>query len=761
VALTLTVTFAVACFAIVMSMILLAVHPDPGVLGSAYGIQQNQRAKTGLYVVAFVIVLPLSLAAATRAADAIAAGPNAPALRGLVAWLAGTLAATLVLVRVSRHLPWGDGLGVLLGAVGTWAAAAAVGLLRVARGGAWPVLLRLPGSGSSAPLMAGLLVFATVLCVTSIDALSLTATAVGALVTVLAVACFDRGWRLPRVPARLGSGLDVIVIAILLVAVPDVVVFETTSAQLSVFAAPGIIQFHHDFLLGPTNQVLAGGALMVDAPVSQYGVGSIYFLAGWFHLAPIGYGTYGLLDGLLTALFYAAGYCLLRIAGVSRLLAACTLAVGVTALLYGLAYPVGSLPQQGPLRFGLPMAAILALVAGARWLRHERSGRLAAFAVLGVSSIWALEALAYTAVTVAAMLALQASLMSAGVRRRWLVRQIVLAGCVCVCAHLALAGATLAATGKLPDWGEYLAYLRAFLLGGKAGELNYGFEPWSPALALGAAYVASAAGIVLVLRRRPGAAGERVALIALAGLTAYGIALLSYTDNRSSTYLVPYVALPALVGGAVWLALLLRSPLDVPRRMRSASLAFALSVAVLLVASSWPVGHNFSRTALAHASPGGGLRAALHRVWHPPPIDRRAPAGERLLDRYMPGQRRVLVVLPSTPDLATEILMRSGRAELLRIGDPTEMSFLPSLWAPELGREVDGLRPGTRLLMNRDGRRLLAGLKAYPGLDLLRTAIGRDTLEEWVLQRLDRTFVLKPLHEDRNGFIVAEVASRR
>src|SRR6185503_9941579 len=35
----------------------------------------------------------------------------------------------------------------------------------------------------------------------------------------------------------------------------------------------------------------------------------------------------------------------------------------------------------------------------------------------------------------------------------------------CVAAHLVFALATLAASGALPDWGEYLVYLREFLFG--------------------------------------------------------------------------------------------------------------------------------------------------------------------------------------------------------------------------------------------------------------------------------------------------------
>jgi len=130
------------------------------------------------------------------------------------------------------------------------------------------------------------------------------------------------------------------------------------------------------------------------------------------------------------------------------------------------------------------------------------------------------------------VLAVRAWLEPAGGRAAWLLRQVALAAAACVCAHVVLAAATLAATGSLPDWGQYLAYLRAFLGGGKACQLTYGFEPWSPALPVGAGYAASAAAIALLLRRRPDLASRNAALVvAISGLTAYGIALFSYTGT--------------------------------------------------------------------------------------------------------------------------------------------------------------------------------------------------------------------------------------
>ena len=76
-----------------------------------------------------------------------------------------------------------------------------------------------------------------------------------------------------------------------------------------------LTQFHQNFFLGPANQVLAGDAMLVDV-ISQYGVGSIYFLGRLrSRLARISNGTLGLLEGLLSALMYVGTYATLRLAG--------------------------------------------------------------------------------------------------------------------------------------------------------------------------------------------------------------------------------------------------------------------------------------------------------------------------------------------------------------------------------------------------------------------------------------------------------------
>lgn len=75
--------------------------------------------------------------------------------------------------------------------------------------------------------------------------------------------------------------------------------------------------------------------------------------------------------------------------------------------------------------------------------------------------------------------------------------------------------------------------LRARLRVRLAGKVAFDFQPLSPGLAVGVAYALSAAATVLLVRWRPSVIEqERTALIALAGTTAYDVALFSYLVDR-------------------------------------------------------------------------------------------------------------------------------------------------------------------------------------------------------------------------------------
>src|SRR5436305_6174364 len=171
--------------------------------------------------------------------------------------------------------------------------------------------------------------------------------------------------------------------------------------------------------------------------------------------------------------------------------------VAVVSLLYSLQYFLGQLPEEGPVRFGLPMIVLVCSVAAAARPRIATPARVLALVALGVSAVWALEGFAYTLATYLAIAVAQSWLQEPGGRLRRLGGQVGLAAVACVVAHGVFALATLIGSGHLPDWGQYAAYVGEFLLGGTAGSITYGSSDWCAGLAADAAARLSTAANVL------------------------------------------------------------------------------------------------------------------------------------------------------------------------------------------------------------------------------------------------------------------------
>jgi hypothetical protein len=186
----------------------------------------------------------------------------------------------------------------------------------------------------------------------------------------------------------------------------------------------------------------------------------------------------------------------------------------------------------------------------------------------------------------------------------------------------------------------------------------------------------------------------------------------------------------------------------------------ALAVSVLLLAGAWPqVRTHFNRTALAHFYPGGGLRAALHRLWHAPAFDPRTPVGIALLDRYV-KQRRVIILFPTVPDLGTEILIRSHRSNLLPIGDPKADGLVPSVWLPRVRAALRNVKAGQRILIDDEALKAIRELR-NPAVDPLQAPVDGGGVEaEWILRSLDQRFAIRPVARAPDGLIVAELVRR-
>jgi hypothetical protein len=729
--------------------------------------EQNQSAETLLMVLAFAVLLPGALAGSLRLTPRVAAasGPRAPG--ALAALLAGALVLALLIVRGSSQLPWGYGLGTLLAAASAWWALSVVVVVRALRG--WPPLGHPPPfiadrDGALVPA-AGAVGIAVALALSIPASVDIAVVVILALVAAAIAAGYGR-IRLPALGRPWGAFADAMVVVLLVLAVVNVVIFVAEDPTQAF--ANRIIQFHQDFFLGPANHVLGGEPMLVGT-YSQYGVTSIYLIAGWFHIAPQGNGTLGFLDGFLQGCVFAAGYGVLRLARVPRTLATGALLVGVLVLVLSLAYPVGALLQHGAIRFGMPMLVVLLATLSARFPGRSGVLRGAILVVVAIASTWALEAFAYTLLTVASLIALDVAAAEPRDRRRRAIKGLAACVLAVLAGQVAFALITLAAVGELPNWGHYLTILREFLTGG-IGDLTYDFAPWSPGLAVGALYVASAAGIVAVIvRRRDLLVGEPALLAALTGTTAYGIALFTYLDNRSAPHIVAFVSLPALLAATLWIALALRpgSPLRLPARRSVLAAALGAS-AVMVAAGASSIPTRWEGSALAHVLPGGdSLPTALRRLWHPPPFEPGVDQGVALLDSDMPGPKPIVM---TSADLGIEILAKSQRSNAVPLGDPWEDSFVPDQHLDELGAFADSLEAGDRILVDRPAIEAFRAYRAQPERDPIENPLGGGeivptgvaALQQWLLKEIGTRFDLEAVAgaDDGSGVSVVELVPR-
>ena len=713
---------------------------------------QNQDAESLAFLVSFAVLVPLAALFVPRTLDRVAARHG----RGLATDLALVLGITMCLLltatKISEHLLSAPAMGMLFIASALWSAIAATALSALLRTQRAPRLLTRLGPGLWPLLAASLGV--VLVCITHLRSISLAPLLVG--VTIAGVAGYLAAYRPPsfRVPTKaLRWGADVAAVALIALAVPNLVVFRPEDPAAGLQTA--VIQFHQNFYLGPANSLLGGGTMLVDV-FSQYGVGSILFLAGVFNVVPIGNGTLALTEGVLSAGMFCLAYVALRLAGVGLALAWTALAVAVFVLVFNLENPVGALLQHGAFRFGLPMV-MLAAVAGQDRLSRERDvlGWIQ-IAVVAVASLWSFEALLYSVGTLAGITAFRVATAPAG-RLRIAFRVAIQVIAATIVVQLGFALATLAASGQLPQWDKYLTTLREFLTG-KVGEVTYDFSPWSPGLAVGAIYAASLLALVLVTRREPELVAEnRPSLRLLSAATGYGLALFSYLVNRSADNIVPYVSLPTVMVVVLWLSILLRDG-QLSRLGRGLALGSAAAAAALLVAVAWSqAGLRFSQSALAYAAPGGkSLGSAIDRLVDDPPLVHGTDDATHLLETYMPDEHTSIVL--TSADLSVQALVRTHRINQIPLADPWEDSFVPDLHEPAVEAAVAALRPGRRMLIDSAAREFLKEGALPAGPSLVPT--GLAPLQALALRRIAERFRLDPVARAPSGVEVVALRAR-
>ncbi len=315
-----------------------------------FGAGESKRLE--LWVLGFAVALPLGTLLGTRQQRRLAAIPRAIA-RWALAFGASLLMLGLVLLylleRVSQLglLDTGRAKLVVLGLLAM--AAYAVTELAARR----PTIFgRLQARPAWAPVVVG--VSAIV------------------IMTMLFLPAPRPGRPFPS-PARIGVGLiAVLVLAAVILAAVLVLDRRTPRAwrrrlfDVGVCVVLAMVVFvvklpmpaedfihHHDFYLGPVNDMAHGRTMLVDV-WAQYGVGIYYALLAAFSVLPLNHGGFVLLIGTLVASQYLLVYATLRIAIRSQALVTAMMGAAVMSNIFAPTSWYAVHPSQGHLRFGLP-----------------------------------------------------------------------------------------------------------------------------------------------------------------------------------------------------------------------------------------------------------------------------------------------------------------------------------------------------------------------------------------------------------------------
>jgi hypothetical protein len=465
--------------------------------------------------------------------------------------------------------------------------------------------------------------------------------------------------------------------------------------------------FHHDFYLGPLNDMAHGRTMLVDV-WSQYGVGVYYALLGALSVLPLNHGGLVLLLSTLMAAQYVLVYATLRIAIRSQALVAAAVAAAVMANIFANLGAYAGYPSIGPLRFGLPYLLVAAAVAAARWPRHARAMWAGQLVVIAIAAVWSFETFVYTAVTWLALAALRAFGRSrAGVRV--FVRELAAAAVVSLGALLVLTIGTRVVAGAWPDWSGYFAYISLYSQG-EFGTLPIDF--WSPGLLMAAVIFLFAVGVVCVARdERVQASGP--VLAGLAGFTGFAASTFTYFLGRSHPNNLLNLLVPVCALGCLWASIFLTPRGQDRRAWRVVPVALVLVAAASLFVLGVPgAQQRWNLTAFAQGVPfadghlpghgGQSLRTSLGDLWAGRTHDNSiVDNGAMLLQRYDPGDGPALVVLPENVDIVpytTEVLLKVRRVNLLPISEPVEDNLVISREWPRILGTIDAVPDGTILL---------------------------------------------------------------
>ena len=507
--------------------------------------------------------------------------------------------------------------------------------------------------------------------------------------------------------------------------------------------------FHQYSFLVPIHAIQLGRTPLVDLS-SGNGI-LVVFLYSWvFQLFAVPSTAQGLT--LVNTFFIIGGfvalYYLLRL--VTHSMIAAALGTAAIVWIHYLSAPlqVNWYIQHGPSRFGLPYVYLLMRALRGAYPRYGRLWLVAEHAVIGIASIWMLEAFLYVAVAYATAVAYEAY-ARAGTWRgiaTFLARRAALSVTAIVIAHAMFMALVYARSGQLPEWSQYFIVFGTIVPGQDSLWFGRQIPLWTPWALFMTTYGVSAliiASRALSGRRSLMPVEEEIVL----GMTMTGVLQFYFHILNTFPYSLHPVTIPAVFVATYWVHRLWRTRDRLPWALWLTSL-FCSSWGVAIVGLSTA---PQATVALERARPAEVTKVVVSALtglesWtadrfaerlHAQPSTSDAADALALIEKYRrPGDTRLGVFLYD--GIATsEVLMFAGAVHAFPMDYPSQ-DALHAIWRR---RSVEAPQP------------LRAGDVVYVDPKT------QNYLERRIVRRLCADFDLQPLEAAPSGVTALRLAA--
>ena len=491
-------------------------------------------------------------------------------------------------------------------------------------------------------------------------------------------------------------------------------------------------QHHYNFYLGPVNDLLHGKSLLVDINC-QYGVLPIYLLAALFKsdLFPFTYRGFSCILSILFIAQYFLVYILLRGILKSTAIPILTLLLILAVNFFSQVNHAVLYPSIGPLRFGLAYLLLGATLLRTRYPHRQKLTLALESGIVGIASIWSVEAFFYVAATYIGMVLYESLLQATDIWRflAHLGRRLVWTASFIAGAHVALTLDILSRSGQWPHWDRYLDYIALYSTN-EFGTLP--IDPWSAWALISAVYFVSLLALMYrVIVLRDGKRNDPHPIVV--GMTFFGIAQFTYYLGRSHPNALYHISIPALLLISYWLTRSTDGTLRIPSGFRS---SFAYCIYAILIGAfflSLPdIEKKWEQTAAYHIAHGEQTDLSL---WSMSPISIEVGDAMRLLEKHAKNKERVVLLIH--PEYATEALMLSDKVSVFPMSNPVQDNLLES--AKKRALYFDhGLRSGDVFFLSNGKNKSID--KAAKQFSFTRDSLPLNYLQFEILKTLVKEF---------------------